>query len=152
MNRATWRGVNYVVANMKREIESGSFAINNFTKHKNHLTCMVRPCRDPVDMIHGLNTLRAFGIGANDIQFLTMADGPIMTGLERRANEWTGDLLGLKQFLNTVDQKVLVLLGVEEDRHLLDRAWAVYAKRLQDQPRPKPTGGKASGFQKSAKS
>lgn len=141
MTLVTERGVRYVITNMKREIEWGSYATSHFFKDDCDLTCMVRPCHNPVDMIHGLNTLRAFGLTGNDTEFLTTAYGPISTGLERRAIEWTGNLWSLKRFLNTLASELLV----DEDSYLLDRAWAVYLNRLEAQPRSKTSGRKTSG-------
>lgn len=127
MNLVTTRGVKYVVSNMKRALEKGSYATSDFTKNKDdQTTCMIRPCHNPVDMIHALNTLKAFGLW-KDADFLAMQDGPIMTSLKRRAIEWKDDLWKLKRFLNTMGRELLV----EEDRHLLAPAWSVYAERLR---------------------
>lgn len=139
MTFVTERGLKYAVANMKREIGWGSFVSSHFTKDEmDQSTYMVRPCHNPVDMIHGLNTLKAFGLD-HDAQFLAMPDGPIMIGLERRSEEWTGNLWTLKRFLNTVDRELLM----DKDRHLLSRAWATYDKRVQAQPPRKTPGKKA---------
>lgn len=137
MTLVTERGLKYVFVNMRREIEWGSFASYHFTKDKeDKATYTMRPCRNPVDMIHGLHTLRAFDLGY-DAEFLTMPDGPIMYSLERRVVEWSGNLWGLKRLLNTVDRD---LLG-DQDRHLLARAWAAYDKRVPAQP-PRKTSGR----------
>lgn len=139
MDLVTERGVKYVVANMRREIVWGSYATSNFTKNKSdETTCMIRPIRNPVGMIHGLHTLRAFGL-VDDAKFLSMPNGPIMTGLERRAIEWSGGLRGLKRFIFTIDRELLT----DEDRHLLDRAWAVYNKWTQTQSPAKMFGQKS---------
>lgn len=147
MTFVTERGLKYAVANMKREVGWGSYVSSHFTKdEKDQSTYMVRPCHNPVDMIHGLNTLRAFGLN-RDADFLAMPDGPIMTGLERRAMEWTGNLWSLKRFLNTVDRELLM----DKDRHLLARAWATYDKWFQAQPPLKTSGKKVSGKKASGK-
>lgn len=139
MTLVTERGMKYVFANMKREIEWGSYASSHFTKDKeDQSTYTVRPCRNPVDMIHGLNTVRAFKLN-DDAEFLAMPNGPIMACLERRAVEWSGSLETLKRFLNTVDKVLLV----DQDRHLLARAWAIYDKRVRAQPPLKTSGKKA---------
>ncbi|KAG6368865.1 hypothetical protein INS49_003081 [Diaporthe citri] len=136
MTLVTERGLRYVFVNMRREVEWGSYASSHFTKDKkDQATYTMRPCRNPVDMIHGLHTLRAFGL-SYDAEFLAMPDGPIISALERRAVEWSGNLWTLKRFLNTVDRE---LLG-DPDRHLLARAWDAYDKRVQAQP-PRKTSG-----------
>lgn len=145
MTLVTERGLKYAVANMKREIGWGSYVSSHFTKdEKAQSTYMVRPCHNPVDMIHGLNTLRAFSLN-RDADFLAMPDGPIMTALERRAMEWTGNLWTLKRFLNTVDRELLT----DKDRHLLARAWASYDKWVEAQP-PLKTSGKNSYAKKAS--
>lgn len=137
MRLVTERGLKYVFVNMKREIEWGSYAGSHFTKDKqDQSTYTVRPCRNPVDMIHGLHTLRAFKLN-DDAEFLAMQNGPIAASLERRAVEWSGGLVNLKGFLNKLDT---VLLG-DRDRHLLARAWAIYDKHFRAQP-PVQTSGK----------
>lgn len=136
MTLVTERGLRYVFINMRREVEWGSYLSSHFTKDKeDQATYTMRPCRNPVDMIHGLHALRAFGLSP-DAEFLAMPDGPIMSALERRAEEWSGNLWTLKRFLDTVDRE---LLG-DPDRHLLARAWAAYDKRVEAQP-PRKTSG-----------
>lgn len=127
MKFVTERGVKYVVEDMGKGMKQGSFSGRFFTKNKQDQTSfMIRPRRNVVDMIHALNTLRAFGLD-KDAEFLARQDGPIMVGLKRRAMEWTGGLGGLERFIKTMDQELLQ----GPDRELLAGAWAVYDGRAQ---------------------
>ncbi|POS81007.1 hypothetical protein DHEL01_v200580 [Diaporthe helianthi] len=149
MGLVTLRGLKYVINNMKREMEKGSYAVDHVKKEgkkeeqeqeEQEAAYMIRPCDNPVDMIHALSTLKAFNL-AKDAGFLAMKDGPIMTSLERRATKWDGSLRALKRFLDTLGHELLV----ESDRRLLVPAWVVYTKRLRARAdlRAKDSGRKA---------
>ncbi|KAG8160050.1 hypothetical protein KVR01_010687 [Diaporthe batatas] len=139
----TQRGLRYVVHNMKMEMEKGSYATGNPKEEHEEdeheeATSMIRPGPNAVDMIHALNTLRAFGL-SHDASFLAMEGGPITTSLQRRVLEWDGSDQALKRFLKTLSR-----LLAEEDQHLLAPAWAVYSeRRRQAKSRPETSSPEA---------
>lgn len=126
MELVTARGLNYVVSNMLREICQGSYYSKWWSKDdKDTGTYMIRPRSNPVDMIHALNTLRAFGM-EKDAEFLVIKNGPIAVHLEKRAHEMVKSRERLQRYLMTLAEELLE----EQDRHVLDAAWKVYHDSL----------------------
>lgn len=131
MYRVNELGVKYVVDNMTKAVEKGSYRSKWWTKdEEDEAKYTIRPRQDPVDMIHALYTLRAFGM-AEDATFLAREKtGPIFTELRQQVDSWQeGNTKNLKRFLLAIEQYLLE----EGDRHLLSGAWEAFNKRVESE-------------------
>ncbi|ROW04895.1 hypothetical protein VMCG_04905 [Cytospora schulzeri] len=129
MELVTERGLKYVINNMLKEIREGSYYEFSMKDNMDMVGYTIRPRDNPVDMIHALNTLRAFGM-EKDATFLSMEDGPIAVGLVKKVRHWDKSLKGLQRYLLTLDRVLLM----EQDRHVLNSARVVYDVRLREAP------------------
>lgn len=116
------RGLKYMIGNMLMEMREGSYHGGLWTKDNTDAgRYTIRPRDNPVNMMHALNTLRAFGM-ERDAGFLVIEDGLIAMGMVNKAREKSKSPDRLGDYLVTVSDEVLEM----EDPPVLAAAWKVY--------------------------